>query len=84
MGAILDEEEGALKVTACLDDSPCAAAGLQAGDRILAIDNETIDSLADLRLALWDKQPGDTIRVDILHKRWFSAGKTITYEMTLK
>jgi uncharacterized iron-regulated protein len=84
MGAILEEEDGTLKVTACLDDSPCAAAGLQAGDRILSIDDETIDSLADLRLALWDKQPGDTIRVDILHKRWFSAGKTITYEMTLK
>ena len=84
MGAILEEQDDALKVEACLDDSPCAAAGLQAGDRILSIDDETIDSLADLRLALWDKQPGDTISVDILHKRWFSAGKTITHEMTLK
>jgi uncharacterized iron-regulated protein len=84
MGAIIEEEDDALKVEACLDDSPCAAAGIKAGDRILSIDNELISNLADLRLALWDKQPGDTISVEMLHKRWFSTGKTITYEMTLK
>jgi S1-C subfamily serine protease len=84
MGAILDEENDALKVAACLDNSPCATAGIKAGDRIMSIDNETINSMADLRLALWDKQPGDTISVDILRKRWFSTGKTRTYVMTLK
>ncbi len=84
MGAVLEEEDGVLKVAECLDDSPCATTGIKAGDRILSIDDETIDSLADLRLALWDKQPGDTISVDMLRKRWFSAGKTMTYEMTLK
>ncbi|GMQ89574.1 MAG: hypothetical protein BMS9Abin09_1076 [Gammaproteobacteria bacterium] len=84
MGAALEEEDGVLKVTECLDNSACAIAGITAGDQILSIDGEAIDSLADLRLALWDKQPGDTISVDMLRKRWFSAGKTMTYEMTLK
>ena len=68
----------------CFDDSPCDRAGIKAGDRILSINGETINSQADLHLALWDKQPGDTISVDMLRKRWFSAGKTMTFEMTLE
>ena len=84
MGALLEEEDGVLKVAECRDDSPCATAGITAGDQFMSIDGKAIDSLADLRLALWDKQPGDTISIDMLRKRWFSAGKTISYKMTLK
>ncbi|MFQ5644419.1 MAG: ChaN family lipoprotein, partial [Thiogranum sp.] len=84
IGALLEEEDGVLRVAECLDDSPCAAAGITAGDRFVSIDNASVDSLADLRLAMWDKQPGDTISVAMLRKRWFSAGKTTTYEITLK
>jgi uncharacterized iron-regulated protein len=84
IGALLEEEDGALKVEVCFDNSPCATAGIKAGDRILSIDGETINSQADLHLALWDKQPGDTISVDMLRKRWFTAGKTMTFEITLE
>ena len=84
IGALLEEKDGGLKVGVCFDDSPCDRAGIKAGDRILSINGETINSQADLHLALWDKQPGDTISVDMLRKRWFSAGKTMTFEMTLE
>jgi len=84
IGALLEEEDGALKVEACIDDSPCATAGIKAGDRILSIDDETINNQADLRLALWDKLPGDTISIDMLRKHWFTAGKTMTFEITLE
>jgi len=84
MGALLEEADDALKVDACFDNSPCATAGIKAGDRILSIDGETINNQADLHLALWDKLPGDTISIDILRKHWFTAGKTMTFEITLK
>ena len=84
MGALLVEEEGALKVGVCFTDSPCATAGIKTGDRILSIDDATINSQADLHLALWNKQPGDTISIDILRKRWFTAGKTMTFKITLE
>ncbi|MDX2458081.1 MAG: ChaN family lipoprotein [Gammaproteobacteria bacterium] len=84
IGALLKEEDGSVKVTTCFEDSPCTTAGIKAGDRILSIDDKAIKNLADFRLALWGKQPGDTISIDIFHKRWFSAGKTMTSNMTLK
>jgi len=84
MGALLEEEDGVLKVELCFEDSPCATAGIKAGDRILSIDGETIDSLADFRLAFWDKRPGDTISINMLRKRWFTAGKTMAFEITLE
>jgi S1-C subfamily serine protease len=44
-------------------DSPAAAAGLQAGDLILAIDGEEIADLRDYAGMLRRRAPGDTIRI---------------------
>ena len=64
--------------------SPCATAGIKAGDRITAIDNNAINNITDLRLALWDKQPGDTISIVIVRKRLLLFEKNLGYTLTLK
>lgn len=84
IGALLEEENDALRVTTCLDDSPCIAAGIKTGDRILSINDESINSMAALHLALWDRQPGDVISIGILRQHWFSADKNLTFEITLQ
>ena len=47
--------------------SPLAALGLKAGDRILAINNESISSVRSLPDILFDYNPGD--RVEITYVR---------------
>jgi uncharacterized iron-regulated protein len=84
LGALLDTDGETVSVESCLTDSPCAATGIRPGDRITRIDEATISSLADLRLALWHRQPGETIRVGILRPRLLLKDKAMTHEITLQ
>jgi len=45
------------------DGSPAAKAGLQAGDVVTALDDETIDTADDLSAAVTAKSPGDEVTV---------------------
>lgn len=83
-GALLEQVEDSLVILSCTDDSPCANAGIHSGDRITSIDQAAISSMADLRLAMWDKQPGDQVQLDIQRKRWFGGEKTLSYQLTLQ
>lgn len=84
IGALLEETDEAVSVESCFEDSPCAAAGIRRGDRITGIDSTAISNLTELRLELWDRKPGETIRLDILRPRLFLKDKTMTHEITLK
>ncbi len=64
--------------------APAPPSGIKTGDRITAIDNHTINNVTDLRLALWDKQPGDTINVDTVRKHLLLPDKNLSYELTLQ
>ena len=54
------------------------------GDRITSIDDAAISNLTELRLAMWYRQPGDTIRLGILRPRLLLKDKVMTHEITLK
>jgi uncharacterized iron-regulated protein len=84
LGVLLDNGDGQVIISACRETGACAAAGLKSGDRISAIDNNTINNTTDLRLALWDKQPGDTISIDIVRKRLLLSDKNLNYQITLQ
>jgi uncharacterized iron-regulated protein len=85
LGASLDEDKdkGMIKLVACLADSPCAQAGLKSGDQILTIDGETITSMADLRVMMWDKQPNDEITLTIRRKHWFTPVEELSFQIIL-
>ena len=85
LGASLDEDKDKekLKLEACLPDSPCAQAGLKSGDQILSIDGETITSMAELRIMMWDKQPGDQITLTVRRKHLFAPAEELSYQIIL-
>lgn len=84
IGALLEQVQDGVLIQSCTATSACADAGLRGGDRILSIDETPIGSIADLRIAMWDKQPGDPIRLGIKRKRWLASEKTISFDITLK
>ena len=59
--------EGAL-VNAVRDDTPAAAAGLRAGDVIVAIDGDDIEDAGDVHAAMAEHEPGDEIEVAYVRK----------------
>ena len=84
LGALLDDDDDMLRIDHCLSDSPCKRAGLKRGDQVLTINGESITSMADLRLQVWDKQPGDTVILAIQRKRWFRQPQELVFEIELK
>jgi uncharacterized iron-regulated protein len=84
IGALLESDDKSVIISACDTDSACAIAGIRGGDRITTIDGQDINGLADLRLALWDKAPGDVIQLETRRKRLLFADKEMSYELTLK
>jgi uncharacterized iron-regulated protein len=83
-GLLLEAQSTVPVVEACMPDSPCTRAGLQRGDRFLSIDGEPIEDITDLRLAMWDKLPGDTVTLEISRERWFSAPQQLSYSIELR
>ncbi len=84
LGVLLGDDKGQVSITAVLENGASAAAGIKSGDLITAIDNHTINNVTDLRLAMWDKQPGDTINVDTMRKHLLLPDKNLSYELTLQ
>jgi len=58
---------GGLQIQRVSPESPAAAAGLQRGDRILSLDNQTVADLSDFYRRLWAKGPaGSRIEITFL------------------
>jgi serine protease Do len=58
----------AILVTEVSENSPAAKAGIKAGDVIIAVDGETIDSVGDLSRAINKKKEGD-VTLTIIRNR---------------
>jgi len=83
-GALLEHDDAALSVSSCLPDSPCEAAGIRQGDRLVSINDTPVADMADLRLATWDKEPGDVVILKLRRKRWLSSPQELTFELELQ
>jgi uncharacterized iron-regulated protein len=84
LGVLLNDDKDQVTITHCAKNGACATVDIKAGDRITAIDNNAINNTTDLRLALWDKQPGDSISIDIARKRLLLPRKNLNYTLVLK
>ena len=83
LGALLEEREDRLLITDCLDDSPCKQAGLKTSDRILSVNDLTVNELADLRLIMWKKKPGDRVTLALQRRNWLGSERTLNRELVL-
>jgi uncharacterized iron-regulated protein len=78
LGAIIEEKNQKLKVIRMIPNSPSQKAGLQEGDIIKMIGDQSIQSLADLKLALFYSNIGSRLKIRIER-----AGKNLDKEIDL-
>jgi len=83
-GVLLDDKADVPTVDTCLSDSPCTRAGLMHGDRFLSINGEPLKDMTDLHLAMWDKQPGESVILQVSRKRWFSSSQQLSFTLELE
>ena len=74
------ERNGGLQIVRVADDSPADVAGLQVGDRILAIDGQAVSTLAALWQTLWIGGAEREITLDIERDHLPSAMKVYSVD----
>jgi uncharacterized iron-regulated protein len=84
IGAILAPGDKGLTVDSCAKGSSCETAGLERGDRVLAIDGIPVSDLADVSAVMWDKQPDDTVTLTLQRARWFAPAEERTVDIKLR
>jgi hypothetical protein len=60
------EEPGTILVDSVVPDSPADAAGLQAGDYLVALDGRKLETQNDLHAVMEAHQPGDTVPLTVV------------------
>ena len=63
--AVLAEQNQGVRITGFAQDSVAEKAGLKIEDRLMSLDDSPVSSLEDVRLALFYKRPGETIKVKV-------------------
>ena len=79
----LKEEDGRVMIEGFPENSVSEKAGLKTGDIILSIDSESIGSMEDMKIHLFYKKKGETVKVKALRKRFILGDVEMEFDVTL-
>ncbi len=83
LGVKLSERKGECFILSVTRDSAAAKAGLKKNEIIADIDGHAVGKVADTRLALWNKKPGDRVRVSVRQENSSDSSKPKQFEIEL-
>ena len=83
LGIRLEEKLGKCRIRSLSPGGAAEKAGLRKGDVLVEIDGQTIKLIADTRLTLWDKKPGDRVRVSVRRKHFFGTPAELDFQIEL-
>lgn len=83
LGILLKEEDGRVRIIGFPEGSISKDAGLKEDDIILSLDGEKISTQDDLKIFLFYKKRGDTVKAKILRKRFLFGDKEMEFNITL-
>jgi len=83
LGAVLKEEHGECRIRSLVPAGAAEKAGIQRGDVLSAVDGQLVKTPADVRFVLWDKKPGDRVRVSVHRRHGFGTSGTRDLELEL-
>jgi uncharacterized iron-regulated protein len=83
LGVSLKAEHGECRIGALSPTGAAEQAGIRRGDVLVAVDDQPVKATADVHLALWDKKPGDRVRVSVSRKRRFGGAVRRDFEIVL-
>jgi uncharacterized iron-regulated protein len=84
LGVMLDTEAGGVRVQSFADGSAAEQAGLETGDRIVALQGRPASDFAGIKMGLLGKRPGETVSVKVERKSSDGSVETLQFEVTLR
>lgn len=83
LGIMPEEKNGECRIGSLSPAGAAARAGLKKGDTLVTINDQSIHDAADVHLAIWDKKPGDILRIKIRRRRRLGRASTRDFEFKL-
>jgi uncharacterized iron-regulated protein len=84
LGVLLGEPDAGVQIQSFRDNSAAKDAGVQAGDLLVAVDGRTVTRVADVRVAMWDKQPGEWVVIKVQRKPRAQEGAELNFKVKLR
>jgi uncharacterized iron-regulated protein len=79
----LIDKGGECRIASLTAGGAAEKAGLRKGDVLISINGQFVKSRADAKLGLWDKKPGDVVRIEVHRKRFLRAAERLNFEIKL-
>jgi len=83
LGASLKEEGGECRVGASDPAGAAEKAGIKKGDALVDVAGQPVKTIADVRLALWSKNPGERVAIRVRRGRKPGTNGTREFEVEL-
>jgi uncharacterized iron-regulated protein len=84
LGVILGDKEGrGVEIQELVPDGSAQKAGMKKGDRVIALDGQTMNKAADIKVAMFDKKPGEKVSLKVLRKRFLLGDKEFMLDLEL-
>jgi uncharacterized iron-regulated protein len=80
---VLKESGGKVVIADLPENSVSRKAGIQAGDRIASIDGEPVQTMDEVKIALFYKKQEDTVTVGVVRKRFLIGEKELKFAVKL-
>ncbi|MFQ5935901.1 MAG: PDZ domain-containing protein, partial [Acidiferrobacterales bacterium] len=81
LGITITQNEMGVAIEDLLPEGGASKAGLRKGDLVVTVRGERIETLADIKLALLDKRPGDLVKVMV--QRPNSGSRPLEFDVAL-
>ena len=73
LGVRMHDGDGECSISGLVRGSAGAKAGLKKGDVLVSVDGVEVHRSDDVKLALWDKAPGDRVQVVVVRKHFLGS-----------
>ncbi|CAH9018054.1 ChaN family lipoprotein [Candidatus Nitrosacidococcus sp. I8] len=85
LGLMLEETiEHGLKVEDFSKESPAKTAGVKIKDKILALNDQSVSKMSNIKEVMWDKKPGDEVIVKVSRSELIGEGQELVFKVILK
>jgi len=83
MGVLLEKGEKGVRISGVVPHSAADRAGIKKGDVIQHLNGESVTSVADIKVGMLDKSPGDKVELQILRKQMVWGEEVLQLEFEL-
>ncbi len=84
LGIYMTDMPQGVTVEAFAEKSPAKAQGVHEGDRIISMDGESVQASADVKIALLDKHPGDSVDMEVRRNSGSDKNRRLLFHVKLQ